>query len=587
MLFTVTPFKKNIISGILLLVITGVLYFRVIGYDFVNFDDDLYVTDNNIVRAGLTWDGVKWAFGLSKQGLWQPLTWFSHMLDYQLWGMNAGMHHFTSILIHGLNAVLLFILLLKLSGNFFKSFIISTVFSIHPLNVESVAWISERKNVLYVFWAFVSLNCYVAYVLRDKAHDYILSLFSFALALMAKPLVVTIPFVMLLLDIWPLKRLGRLPSWSQSHFEAGAYDIQGGISAKTISLLVIEKIPFFIFMGICIFLTIESSIFAHNFLELESVPFSLRIQNAIVSAAIYIQKIIIPIDLAIYHPFPEKIVFWQVSLGFSFLLFMTGFFLKQCRSMPVLLIGWLFFLGTMIPVSGIIQGGLWPAWADRYAYLPMIGMLVVLTWGAEALFSIFRFKQQCLFLLVLSCLILYFNLSWIQIAKWQSSRTLFSHALSIIGPNPVVLINLGEALRSEGEFKKAVIQFEHLLSIDPQNEAAYNNLACAQISLKEYDKALRNLEKALGIKKDYAEAKNNMGIALVSMGDYGTALKRFIQAVKIQPDYGDAYRNIALLFSLRRTTSDYGKLLSYAHSEADQCPQLQTLLESMENKRRQ
>ena len=346
------------------------VYWQVRNHDFINLDDNVYVTDNNHVKAGINLDSIIWAFSLENKDntYWHPVTWLSHMLDCQLYGMNPGMHHSTNLLFHIANTILLFLVLRRMTGEFWKSALVAAFFGLHPLNVETVAWVSERKNVLSTFFWMMTMATYFHYTERPGFYRYLPVFFLLMLGQLVKPMLVTLPFVLLLLDYWPLGRL-KIGQW-RSFFR-----------------LIWEKIPLFILSALSVGIAVLSNQHLGILQSTETVPMTLRIENALVSYVEYIVKTIWPNNMAIYYPFPDSLPLWQAAGALLALACISLMLLLKLRHIPSLGTGWLWYLGTSVPISGLVQNGLWPAMADRWAYIPAIGIFIIIVWGGGAIFS--------------------------------------------------------------------------------------------------------------------------------------------------------------------------------------------------------
>ncbi|MBC2695325.1 MAG: hypothetical protein HF982_08645, partial [Desulfobacteraceae bacterium] len=341
----------DVLICLFLVIATLAVYWQINYHEFINFDDSLYILQNKQVQKGLTSESISWAFSFTDIAYWHPLTWLSHMLDCQIYGLIPGMHHRTNLILHIVNSILLFFVFQKMTGALWRSAFVATLFALHPLNVESVAWVAERKNVLSTFFWMLTMLAYVHYTTRPGLYRYLLTLLFLMLGLMAKPMLVTLPFVLLLLDYWPLERLRN-----QSPFN-----------------LILEKIPFFAFSAVSVYISSLSVKYYGIVVSTELVPMQIRIANALVSYVKYIEKMIWPKNLAIFYPFPDTLPIWQILGAGLFLASISFLVFLNLRKKPYLCMGWLWFLGTLIPVIGLKQAGLWPAMADRWAYVPFVG----------------------------------------------------------------------------------------------------------------------------------------------------------------------------------------------------------------------
>ena len=533
--------RADVLVCILLLLLTIGVYWQVQNHDFTSFDDNYYVTENDHVRSGLSAENFRWAFSFEgkEKTYWHPLAWLSHMVDVELFGLNPGMHLVVNTLLHAANAVLLFFFLRLATGAFWRSAVVAILFALHPLNVESVAWIAARKNVLSTFFWMLVLIAYLQYVRNSDFRHYAILLFVFLCSLMVKPMLVTLPCVLLLLDYWPLRRMT----------ERGGDGAGGNISRQEIKddctgkiiHLVLEKIPLLMLSGLLIFMTVFS--FKDGTLSVAKVPLPIRFENAVVSYIRYIGKIFWPQDLAVFYPFPESIPLWQTLGAGCLLAALTWVFFRSVCSAPYLTVGWLWFLGTLVPVIGLVQAGLWPAMADRFAYIPQIGIYIAVAWGIRD-FARNRIKPVYIAASVAVAAGLLFVMTLKQVNHWQNSKTLFERAVSVTAHNAVARYNLGCVLDREKQQQAAMEQYEKALSINPYHARAHNNLGNSLLGLGLTQIALVHLHNAVILDPLNAEAHNNLGVALTKMGDTKEAERQFIGALKITPEYAEAHNNL-------------------------------------------
>ena len=521
--------------SLFLIIMTIAIYAPVRHHDFINFDDGLYVEDNQNVQAGLTSESLEWSFSVTKsdeRAYWHPLTWLSHMLDCQIFGIHPGYHHLSNLLYHLINVLLLFLVFTRMTGEIWKSAFVAALFAIHPLNVDSVAWIAERKNLLSTtFWLFTML-AYVYYSKNPSLRRYLPVFAGMTAGLLAKPMLVTLPFVLLLMDFWPLNRT-TFPWQVQTAYkrfpEASSYQ------------LIAEKIPLLVLSAISTVFSVISLDHTDQFVAHDKVPMLLRLENAFVSYIRYIVKIIWPNDMAIFYPFPDTIPVWQVLGAFLLLvvIFLIAFLL--IRKIPSITVGWLWFTGTLIPVIGIIQGGRWPAIADRWTYVPAIGLFIIAAWGGSAILEKISQKRVlkvvCASLVIMPLMIV----SHHQVGYWKNSMTLFSHAIDVTKDNGLAHYNLGEALGEAGNFDQAILQYYAALKIDKRNATAHINLANALARKGELDEAFKHFNMALTIEPDNEFAHLNLAKALLLKGKPDEAAKHFNTALKVNPQLDNAY----------------------------------------------
>ena len=514
------------------------------------------MTKNPPVVAGFTPQSVVWAFTQYHSGNWHPLTWMSHMLDYQLFGANPKGHHLVNLLFHLLNVLLLFLVLKRGTGALWQSAFVAALFAVHPLHVESVAWVSERKDVLSSFFWILTMGAYFRYAKSKSIQSYMIVIGFFVLGLMSKPMLVTLPFVLLLLDYWPLNRFK--PSYLP---------------------LIKEKIPLFVLMVISCVITTQAQGQAVG--DMESYPIGVRVGNALVSFMVYLGKMVWPTNLAIFYPHPKDSV--SVALAVVAIVVLLGislFVFKKVRQSPYLVVGWLWFLGTLVPVIGLVQVGL-QARADRYTYIPYIGLFIMVVWGLSQLTSRWRFQKTLLSCAASLVLLVLVFVSWIQAGYWQDSIILSRHALSVTQGNYVAHTNLANALEEKEKNEEAVIEYHQALKINPQFVPAHYNLGYTlekmgkrKEAMERYYQAIlfnpnhvnshlnlgivlhreNKIAEAMGhyyevlrINSQHPKAYYNLGIAYEDKGDYQEALLHYAQALKIKPDYEKAQNNYILL----------------------------------------
>jgi len=421
---------------------------------------------------------------------------------------------------------------------------VAALFALHPLNVDSVAWIAERKNLLSTFWGMISLLLYGRYVAQPNPARYTLTLISFVLGLMAKPMLVTLPFVFLLFDFWPFKRM-RYFTQQERKFET-AEEEKTGLQQTAISKLIVEKMPFFALSLGAVWLSILSNQHINNMVAAGTVPMTLRIGNALVSYIVYISKMIWPFNLAVYYPFPEAVQLWQVTGSVVLLIAVTSVFFCGLNRRPYLAVGWFWYLGTLVPVIGILQNGLWPAMADRWTYVPMIGLFIIISWGLPDIAIKWRNGKPALIILALTALIFCIVGTRIQLQHWRNSTTLFEHALAVTKNNYVAQNNLGTALAAEGDLPKAMNHYRESIHLKPDHAKAYNNLGIALAKQGKVKDAIRHYSEALRLNSGYAQAYNNLGAALTEQGQIDKAIRNYNRALKLKPDYAEAHNNLGV-----------------------------------------
>lgn len=466
-------FSKLLIS-LLLTFAALVVFWQLADHEFVNFDDELYVTRNSHVQAGLTYQGLVWALTTTHVGNWHPLTWLSHMLDCELYGLNPGGHHFTSLLLHIANTLLLFVVLKRMTGALRRSVFVAALFALHPLHVESVAWVAERKDVLSTFFWILTMGVYVRYVERPGLNGYLLVLLSFALGLMAKPMLVTLPFVLLLLDYWPLGRFQFGQSSDDSNSQSHE-SINFSNQRSLIFRLVLEKAPFFALAAVSGVVTFLVQQGGGAVCSLDVLTLDIRVANAMVSYVSYMEKMIWPHHLAVFYPHPgSSLPMWQAAGAGLLLLSVSGLVVRAARRYPYLLTGWLWYLGTLVPVIGLVQVG-GHAMSDRYTYVPLIGLFIIMAWSVPDLLSRWRYRNIGLALAAGALLSAFMICTTVQVRHWQNSVALFEHTLDVTANNWLAHNNMGIALARRGKFDEAIAHYSETLRIKPNYARAYNN----------------------------------------------------------------------------------------------------------------
>jgi hypothetical protein len=620
---------------------TMALFWPATRCDFVNLDDGLHVTANARVQSGLSWENIKWAFLNPVANNWHPLTVLSHMLDCQMFGLRPWGHHLTNVLLHALNAGLVFGLLQAMTGARWRSLLVAALFAVHPLRVESVAWVTERKDVLSAFFGLLALVFYARYAegrgrksegrrpraegnpkskarspkpeaiglwsvvgspstLRSATEDgwslcslpsslfYLLSLCFFALGLMSKPMLVTWPFVMLLLDYWPLGRTAeggmrsadsRNPSTLRSAAtedgstlrsppsavplrRTGAATEDGHhvlrftfhVSRPALLPLFLEKLPFFALSAIASVVTFVVQQRGGALAVGESLPLSARLGNALISYCRYLGKLFWPTELAVVYPHPGQWPLGKVVLAGGVILGLSLLVWVQRRRYPYLLMGWLWYCGTLVPVSQVIQTGA-HAMADRWTYLPSLGVLILTVWGAGELTRRWRYQALALSVAGGGAIVLCLALTRHQLGYWQDSEVLLRHALAVTENNDLAHKNLGAALYQQGQIDEAIRQFQEGVRLKPDDADTHYNLGVALDKQGQIDEAIRQFQEAIRLKPDLAPAHNNLGTALGLTGQTDEAIRQFQEALRLKPDYAEARKNLDAVLATKAQAS--------------------------------
>ena len=524
--------RREIIICIFLIAASLVVYWQITNHEFINYDDGLYVTENLHVKAGLTFESIKWAFTTFHASNWHPLTWLSHMLDYELYGLNPMGHHWTSLQIHLTNTLLLFFILQYMTGAIWKSAFVAALFALHPLHVESVAWVSERKDVLSAFFGMLTISAYIIYVKKRNLLRYSLVFIFLSLGLMAKPMLVTLPFVLLLLDFWPLERL-KYYSPDQS--------------SKLFSLIY-EKIPLFIPVTISSVLTLVAQ-HSSALKTLESFPLQARVANALISYTSYIGNTLWPLHLSVFYPFQENsISFWHAS-GAALMIASSLFIaVNTSKKYPYISVGLLWFFITLFPVIGIIQVGD-QAMADRYTYIPLIGIFIIFAWGGSDIIKKWTNNKVVPAILAMSVLLVLTMQSFFQAGHWKNSITLFENAIKVTENNWLAHNNLGIALFSEGKFDKAIYHYKKALNIRPDTVCAIKNLGVAMFDKGNLKVAFQYFNKAIVINPEDFDAYYRIGRIMERQGKFDEAIRYFSEVIRINPGYAPAYNEIGIIFA--------------------------------------
>jgi tetratricopeptide (TPR) repeat protein len=518
------------LAGVVIVLVAGVwlVFGQTVRYDFVNYDDDLYVYDNAIVTKGLTWPGVRWAFTYPHARNWHPLTTISHMLDCQFYGLNAGGHHFTSVLLHSISVLLLLLLLRSLVSSVWSSAFVAALFAIHPQHVESVAWISERKDVLSGMFFMLTLATYVRYARRPSLARYVTMSILFVGGLMSKPMLVTVPFVLLLLDYWPLNRGQRS-------------DVTGQKSAGEIQVwlrLIAEKIPLFVLSAVAGLITFLIQVRGGALTD--PAPLGWRIENAIVSCFIYVWQMLWPANLSAFYP-QNPLPLWEVALAFAFLVGVTAVVIALRRRRPYLFVGWFWYLVMLAPVVGVIQVGE-QAWADRYTYLPHLGLYLGVTCLIVDLTEGLRHRRAIAGACTVLVLGAFLCLARLQTTYWRNSESLWTRALDVTSGNHVAHNNLGVLLGRRGQVDQSLQHFEAALAIRLQHrtprydlsQAIYHtNIADVLRKKGQVDDAIRHAQTALALQPNYGYGLSTLAGALMDKGRVDEAIPLYRQALEI------------------------------------------------------
>jgi protein O-mannosyl-transferase len=561
-----------------LAVVTAAIYVRAARNDFVNYDDSVYVTENVHVNSGFKWANVQWAFKSGHASNWHPLTWLSHMADCQLFGVRASAIHLVNVGFHVINAVLLFLVLRGMTAATWRGAMVAALFALHPLHVESVAWISERKDVLSTLFFLLTVGAYAAYVkscaqspqskvpvgpglerrslvTRHSIHFYLLALLFFALGLMSKPMLVTTPFVLLLLDCWPLQRLANAQANKQNSVSVTGLQSPRATLRSALRLLL-EKLPFFGLSLASSFITFLVQ--RRGGAVSTALTFGGRLANALVSYVRYLKKMVWPDDLAVLYPHPGHWPMWQVLACAGLLLAISAVAIGLARRKPYLIVGWLWFLGTLVPVIGLVQVGI-QSMADRYTYVPLIGLFIIVVWGADDLLA------ECLAppwrgaLVGFGAAAALGGCAWVtarQIGIWRDSESLFLRTVQVTQNNYLAHNNLGFYYSGKGKVADAMEQYRLALKINPGYEDALNNLGYALAGQHKIAEAIPLYEAALRIRPKHPDVHNNFGNALSEIGKLDEAIQHYQAALNQNPEHADAHNNLGIALAMKGKLDD-------------------------------
>jgi protein O-mannosyl-transferase len=540
---------RLILTAIALLAVIISVYFQAGDHQFLAFDDDVYVTDNQHVNSGISTENAVWAFTSVEAANYHPITWLSHMADVELYGTNPCGHHLTNVFIHAISSVVLLLLLFRITGSLGKSALVAALFGLHPLHVESVAWVAERKDVLSALFFFLTLLLYSEFLARRKPALYLACLCFFVLGLLSKPMLVTLPLVMLLLDFWPFARYRNQEQGPYRHPEQ--QPCQGREEASlplrsTVQSLITEKIPFFF----CALLSGVVTIYAQHMggatKSLEVVPLIPRFENALLAYVKYLIKTLWPQDLAVLYPITTSFSLVQVSGALCALLLITALAVRARHRQPYLAFGWFWYLVTLAPVIGVLQVGN-QSMADRYSHLPLVGVFVMIAWGIPALAKNLPGRTGILTLLASAVVVACACLTWHQLGYWRDSNTLFRHTLEVTNGNYIIHDNLGSVLAKSGDPEGAIRQFSTALRMRPDFAHAHYNLGVVLAVQGNLEGGIREFRRTLEINPYDKNAHNNLGVALSNQGDQQAAMNEYRSALRLDHDYGDAHFNLGIV----------------------------------------
>jgi len=520
--------NRHIIIYLFFILTILAVFLQVTNHNFLGFDDDRYIVENHHVLLGLTPNGILWAFTTGYASNYHPLTWLSHMLDISLFGLNPGWHHLVNLLFHILNTLLLFLIFRWMTEELWKSAFVAALFALHPLHVESVVWIAERKDVLSTFFWMLTILAYVYYVKNPVFKRYLLVLFCFLLGLLSKPMLVTLPFVLLLLDYWPLCR----------------FELKSKL--KIPLHLIWEKIPLFALSLLLCIVTYFAQQYGGAVRTLEIFSLKIRVANALVSYITYIMKMVWPFKLAVLYPhLGNALSIWKALVAGLLLVFVSVLVIRFVKKLPYLSVGWFWYLGTLVPVIGLVQVGS-QSMADRYTYVPLIGIFIMIAWGVPELLKRWRYNKTIFSLSAGIVIPILMIITWIQVGYWKDSITLFEHTLSVTSNNYLAHNNLGVVQARRGKLNEAITHYHEALRIKPDDTDTHNNLGFALAQQGKLEEAIFHFKEAIKINPKNEYAQINMGVAMARQGRLGEAIFHFQKALKVNPNNENTHKNLAV-----------------------------------------
>lgn len=514
---------------IFLVSVTFGIYYQASDHDFINFDDPSYIINNPHVNTGLNIINITWAFTSIHASNWHPVTWLSHMLDIEFFGLDPKGHHIVNVIFHLINTLLLYFLLFGTTKSHWKSSLVAALFALHPLHVESVAWIAERKDVLSAFFFFITLILYDLYVKSPSLGRYILALITFSFGLMSKPMLVTLPFILLLFDYWPLQRLSFLKINQYIHPTT-----ENKNNNKFLLKIIMEKLPFLALSAISCIITYYAQSRGGVVAKTIVVPISFRILNSLVAYVNYIFKTILPLNLSVIYPLPDTITILQGVASGLFLAIISTIYIRMGRRHPYLIVGWLWYIGMLVPVIGLVQVGR-QSMADRYTYLPLTGLFIIAVWGVPSITHKWRYRDRILSIISGLFLLTYSVFTWFQLGYWNNSVVLFRHATQVIPKNYVAYNLLGSTYTQSGMLDEAIFNFSEVLRIYPADEEAITGIGVALAKKGDLAGATPYFRKAVNLEPNSAECQSNLGFALSQQGQGEEGIRHLLEAVRLQP----------------------------------------------------
>ncbi|MDQ5984312.1 MAG: hypothetical protein CSYNP_00005 [Syntrophus sp. SKADARSKE-3] len=561
--------KTHLFICLFLIIAIFSVYGQVWHHKFIDFDDEEYIVQNPHVNSGLSIANVVWAFNSAYSNNWHPLTWISHMTDVELFGLNPRGHHLMNVLFHAINSVLLFLLFLRMTGKTWQCAALAAFFALHPLHVESVAWAAERKDVLSTFFWLLTIWAYIRYTEIPHWKRYGMVVACFSLGLMAKQMLVTLPFVLLLLDYWPLGRFASTPatfenqssksSLKKRHNGRAVTTVHAAVSDRHVirsrwQHLIVEKIPLLLLAAAASTIIFMVQLKSGVLFGLSPFPLNARIANTVISYMTYMVDMVWPIHLAVFYPHPQGTLPLGTILGAAILLIVITAACLKFHHKPYLPVGWFWYLGTLVPVIGLVQVGV-QARADRYTYIPLIGLFIIIAWGLPDFLGKWPYKKQAIITFAIMTLTSCTFLTWSQVSTWKDRETLYAHAVHVTHDNYWAYNNLGAAVAAKGNLDEAMTCFSNSLAIMPLYPGANKNMAVILFKKQRYSEAIPYLQRAMQMQPRETELYVIMGMTLLKMGNVEEAISRFQEAIKLNPADPDAREGLQEALAAKQTTN--------------------------------
>lgn len=548
--FTRPAFFAGALLPLAIIGLTLFVYWDVQHHQFLNFDDNIYVSDNLYVKNGFSGENIRWAFTFTDVSYWHPLPLLSHMLDSELFGLKPGPHLLVNLAMHIVNALFLFLIMAKMTGAPIKAALVALLFALHPLNVESVAWLAERKTVLSTLFFLAAIYTYIHYTRKKTKGLYALILCLFVLGLLSKPPILTLPVLLLLLDYWPLQRFARsapLPSGDPGASPGPAKRVMAFCKSHN-GRIVLEKAPLFLLSALSVAVTMASVMHQQMVVDQRTVPIALRVYNLFISIVQYLRNMVWPVELSIFYPFPRSIVLWDFFLALTVVVLITLAAFRMRRSRPWLIVGWFWFLIALSPASGLIQAGLWPGIANRFMYLPLIGLFVLVIWETDARLK-GEYSRFLKAVLCLAMLVYFASLTRVQNNYFSNSFALFSRCLEVVGENDLALNNLGSALSALGRQDEALALFSRSIARNPTQANAYHNYGVCLVAKGDEEGARAYFEKAVALNPKLINPLVHLGLIESNLGNIDGAREFLERALTIDANNLDVHNNYGTILA--------------------------------------